>query len=390
MLLSFPLWGSGSGTYVRELAQELSQGEAFDVGIVCPEGKGTPPAMTTVFPLEMPFLVAYTGHPDWPGAHLYENLSQEEIDMLYESFLASALHAVEFFKPDIIHVHHVSILLWVAEEVKKRYAIPYIVTSHGTDLLAASKNNLYISRSYEALEQAECVLPVSKDTQSWLVRLFKFTHMERMHVAPGGTQIPERSLELLEKINTLYGLAGKKVVVFSGKLTKPKGVSYLIEAAKHINGEVYVIGDGPERHALEHLAAELNIQNVHFLGYFGSDRKDELVGWYQRADVVVAPSVWDEPLPLVVLEAMGCGTPVVATQKGGIPSVIQDGVNGLLVPAASSEAIAWACGQILQAPSFGRELGIAAQKIIQESYTWESVARRYDAIYRKTLLHSSL
>ena len=120
-----------------------------------------------------------------------------------------------------------------------------------------------------------------------------------------------------------------------------------MKAAKDIRGHIYIIGDGPEMKNLEDLSYKLNLRNVHFLGYMGDDKKEEFKEFYYRADVLVTPSVWDEPLGLVILEAMSCKTPVVATRKGGIPLAVKNGVNGFLVRPRSSQQIAEAVNKLL-------------------------------------------
>src|SRR3989338_4121127 len=106
----FPLWGCGSGTYVRNLSLELAKKDK--VAIVCPETKTLP--TVKIFPVRLPFFVAFTGHPEHPGCKLYSQLTQGEITKIYRTFLHYAVDAVENFKPNIIHVQHVSLLTWVA------------------------------------------------------------------------------------------------------------------------------------------------------------------------------------------------------------------------------------------------------------------------------------
>lgn len=388
MLIAFPLWGSGSGTYVRELANEFAKGHDINVGIVSPSSKSNSLASTIkTFPLRLPFPVAFTGHPDWPNARLYENLTPEEITSVFIHFLTSTLEAIKVFKPDIIHVHHVSILLWVADFIRLVHGIPFVVTSHGTEILAASKNDTYISQSRRALQNAQWILPVSEKTQEWLMQVFKLTQMDSslsMKIMPGGAHVTTKLLENKKFIDLHYDTARKKVVVFSGKLTKQKGVFFLVEAAQNINAEIYILGDGPDRETLENLALKLVTNNVNFIGYLGYDRRKELEAWYQRADVVVVPSIWDEPLPLVILEAMACGTPVVATRVGGVPTIIRDKYNGLLISEKDSVEIASACNRLLGDATFAEKLGAMARKTIEQEYTWEHIAKKHIRVYQYT------
>ena len=178
-------------------------------------------------------------------------------------------------------------------------------------------------------------------------------------------------------------------MLFSGKLTHQKGVFYLIKAAKDIKGDVYIIGDGPEKNNLEDMAYKMGLKNVHFLGYMGEDRKKELEEFYYRADVFVAPSVWDEPLGLVILEAMTCKTPVIATRKGGIPLAVKNGVNGFLIRPRSNKQIVESCNKLLENEELRKKMGNAARETVEKKFTWKKVAQKYIRIYRKAYINGN-
>lgn len=382
-LQCFPLWGSGSGTYVRELALEVNRFKNIKTAIVCPESKEKH-AGVKIYPLELPFPVAFTGHPDWPVCKLYKNLTPKELSRVFNFFLRSTINAVDDFKPDLIHVQHISVLLWVANFIKASYGINFIVTSHGTGILTASKRKTYVPLSRDALERAKKIVAVSGDTKDWLLETFGKEFLHKTRIIPGGVYFKDFSTDKKIKIiNKKYKLKGKKVVLFSGKLTPQKGVFYLIEAAQNIKGDIYIIGDGPERKNLEDLVYKFKLHNVHFLGYMGDDKKEELEEFYYRADVFVAPSVWDEPLGLVILEAMAAKTPVIATRKGGIPLAVKNGVNGFLIRPKSSRQIAEACNRLLENDELRKKMGDACRETVQKKFTWKKIAQTYIRIYKK-------
>jgi len=348
----FPLWGSGSGTYTRELALEVNKSKNVKTAIVCPEGKKELPRVK-IYPLELPFPVAFTGHPDWPVCKLYKDLTPKEISQVFKFFLRNVVSAVDDFNPDLIHVQHISLLLWIANFIKALYGINFIVTAHGTGVLAASQNKAYIPLSQDALKRAKKIVTVSGE---------------------------EKKIKI---INKKYKLKNKKVILFSGKLTPQKGVFYLIKAAKNIKGDIYIIGDGPEKKNLEDLVYKWKLNNVHFLGYMGDEKKEELEEFYYRADVFVAPSVWDEPLGLVILEAMATKTPVIATRKGGIPLAVKDGVNGFLVRPRSNRQLSQACNKLLEDANLRKKMGAAARETVEKKFIWKKIAQKYIRIYRK-------
>jgi len=381
-LQCFPLWGSGSGTYTRELVMEVNKIKDVKTAVVCPEGRAL--SGVKIYPLEMPFPVAFTGHPDWPVCKLYKDLKPKEITQLFKFFLRSVTNAVDEFKPDLIHVQHISLLLWVANFIKALYGINFIVTSHGTGILAASQNKAYIPLSQDALSRAKKIVAVSGDTKRWLLSIFGKDLWRKTRIIPGGVYLENFPADRkIKVINKRYKLDDKKVILFSGKLTPQKGVFYLIKAAQDIKGDIYIIGDGPEKKKLEDLAYKLKLNNVHFLGYMGGEQREELEEFYYRADIFVAPSVCDEALGLVILEAMATKTPVIATRKGGIPSAVKDGINGFLIRPKSSRQIAEACNKLLENDELRKKMGNAARETVKEKFTWKKIAKKYLRIYQK-------
>ncbi len=127
------------------------------------------------------------------------------------------------------------------------------------------------------------------------------------------------------------------VLGFAGRLTAQKALGDLLDALTGVPGAVLLLlGDGPERDRLERRTRELGLADrVRFLG--GGDR-DEVLRLFAAADAAVLSSAW-ENFPHTVVEALAVGTPVVATAVGGVPEIVQDGVNGLLVPAGDPTAL---------------------------------------------------
>lgn len=377
----FPLWGCGSGTYTRDLATELTEQKNIDTAILCPDKRKV--NGVKIYPLEMPFPVAFTGHPEWPICRLYKDLSPQEIVTVCEFFLKSAIRAVEDFKPNIIHVQHVSILLWVANIIKSLYGINFIATAHGTCVDTASVNKKYIPLCIDGLRGAKRIVAVSNDTKDWLLRVFGNEFRHKTKIIPGGihfNQYPEKIK--FKMLNKKYNLKNKKIVFFSGKLTPRKGVWYLVKAAKKIKGHIYIAGDGPEMESLQNLKRRLKLKNVHFLGYMGDERKEEFKEWYYKSDVFVAPSVWDEPLGLVLLEAMVAKTPVVVTRKGGIPLAVKEGLNGLFVRPRNSSDLAEKINNILQNTKLRKKMSENARKVVQKKFNWKTIAQKYQRIYK--------
>jgi len=328
----------------------------------------------------MSFPVAFTGHPEWADSRLYDKISNFEIISLYEDFLNSVRKAVEEFSPNIIHVHHLFPLTWVARVVKSIYQIPYIISVHGSELPTVQKDRRYFPLTNDALCRARRIVPNSFWTKEWMFQVFGDQCRSQVRVIPGGVDLEKFSPLLdTDEIDKKYNLKGKKVVLFAGKLTVYKGVRYLVQAAKKINAEVVILGEGPERAILEKRAAEMGLKNVHFVGHLGTS--SELNKFYNRASVFVAPSVWDEPLGLVILEAMACKTPVVVTRKGGIPLAVKDGLNGYFVRPRNSSQIIEKVNLLLSDDQMRQKMGENARKICEKKFSWKIIAHRFILMY---------
>lgn len=147
------------------------------------------------------------------------------------------------------------------------------------------------------------------------------------------------------------------------RLTLPdKGVDYLLTTLTKLPSDVRTViaGTGPAEEWLRTKALQDGLgQKVHFTGFLPGGSLDAL---YQRADLVVVPSVWDEPFGLVGLEAMAHAKPVVAFRVGGIPDWLEDGRTGFLVPTKDCEALAEAIGRVIADPALGRSLGQAGRE----------------------------
>lgn len=160
-------------------------------------------------------------------------------------------------------------------------------------------------------------------------------------------------------------------VVFAGRLAPEKGVDTLIEAAALLPAgvRVDVAGDGPSRAALEELAGRVAPGRVRFHGRLGKAELHELI---RGAGVAVVPSRWYENQPLAVLEAFGCGVPVIGTDLGGLPELIADGVDGHVVAAGAPEHLADAVARTLADPEKAWAMGRAGRAKVSRDFDPEA------------------
>ncbi len=178
-------------------------------------------------------------------------------------------------------------------------------------------------------------------------------------------------------------------VLFVGRLVARKGVSTLIQAARRlvdtVGIRVAIIGEGPERPALEAQVAREGLQGAVELR--GRVSSTELLQAYQEAGVLVLPAVVDargdtEGLGVVLLEAMSCGTPVVASDIGGITDIVTHDQNGLLVPPGDPAALAAAIERLAKDPGLWLRLAEAGRRRFRDNFSWEAIVRRWEEVYR--------
>jgi len=379
-LYDFPLWGSGSGIYLRSLVQELTKLN-HKVGIIAPDNRRFLEDKIKQYQVKTPQIPVFIGHPELKGAKRYSELSSREITEIYKSFLDTTLDAVHNFEPDIIHVHHLSIISWVARYLYALKGIKYIITTHGSCLSNLKNNRKYLPLSDDAVRNARAITTVSGNTRSHFLKMFGRHYAKNFHVIAGGVDLKLFNKKSdLEKINKKYKLEGKKIVLFCGRLTSEKGAKYLITSAKNIQGEVVIVGEGPERKFLEDTIQQKKITNVHLIGYMPHE---DIIDFYFRADVFVAPSVVEEALGLSILEAMAAKTPVIATRKGGIPLLVKHNQNGLFVRPRNSQAIADACNKLLANDELRHKLAEQARKTIEEKFSWKTIGEQFDKLYHR-------
>ncbi|MCL5795149.1 MAG: glycosyltransferase family 4 protein [Patescibacteria group bacterium] len=389
ILLQFPLFGAGAGTYTRKLAEFLAKNSQNKVAVACVDAK--PIKGCKMYNLKPSSRAVFVSNPGWTNAPRFSTLPSSKINSIYQSYLKQIITVVEEFKPDIIHANHICFMSWAASYIKALYKIGYVITCHGSDVENATMDRRFVPLGRDALSRADSIIDVSGHTKKWMLKVFGRRLARKTRVIPGGIDVSNYLKPIpTQKIEKKYHLDNKKIIIFVGRLIANKGVDYLIKAANKIKGEIYIFGSGSEKENLVKYAKARKAKNVHFMGYFGKEYIDELRQFYRRANVVVVPSVWDEPLGLVVLEAMVCGTPVVATKKGGIPLAIKDNYNGLLIRARSAKAISYAVNKILKDPILADKLGANALQTVDEKFDWRDLAKKIEDIYIKVIEKNSL
>jgi len=167
------------------------------------------------------------------------------------------------------------------------------------------------------------------------------------------------------------------VLISIGRLVYQKAHMFLVRAMQAIRPErpevvLYIAGEGPLHSELEHQIDDLKLsQQVYLLG-----NRNDVPALLSVADIFVLPSRW-EGLSMAMLEAMGAGLPVVATEVEGMGEVIQQNIQGLLIPPEDADALAGALLELIKHPALRNKMGLEARKRIEESYTTELMCEKY-------------
>lgn len=381
-LYMFPLWGNGSGSFLRELTTELAR-RGHNIAIVAPDKRKLNDI--THYVVLPPQMCVFVGHPELPKAKRFEDVSGRELGEIFTSYLSTTIRAVADFDPEIIHVFHTAFLPGIARIIKIIFGIKFIITTHGSDLYYLTRDRRFVGLVTDANKVARFITANSIFTKNWYFDIFGDYLKRKSTVITGGAKLEnfKKDPKKIKEIDEKYSLSGKRVILFTGRLTNNKGVMYLVKAASSIKGTVLIVGDGPERKNIEKEIKDKKLSNIVMVGYVPSDDQGLFHAFYERADVYVCPSVWNEPLGLTILEAMAAYTPVVATKKGGVVSIINDKVNGFFISPRNSTDIAEKVNMLLNDDKLRERLKKQAYQTVVQHFTWEKIAGQFEGIYRQ-------
>jgi glycosyltransferase involved in cell wall biosynthesis len=250
---------------------------------------------------------------------------------------------------------------------------PYSITIHGPEDFDAPRP----LSLQEKVHHAKFVVAVSKYTRSQLCRWCALEDWRKIHVIYCG--IDEDSLP-----PAIVPVPKQPRLVNVGRLAEQKGQLLLIEAAaqlrsRGIDFELVIVGDGPKRTDVERRISQLSLENqVRITGYLGNrDVRTEL----QHARALVLPS-FAEGLPIVIMEALAQGRPVISTYIAGIPELIQPGINGWLVPAGAVEPLVNAMAEVLKAdPADLERMGRAGATAVAKEHDISIQAKKLAELF---------
>jgi glycosyltransferase involved in cell wall biosynthesis len=323
---------------------------------------------------------AFTSHPQ-SRETTFGSLTSAQRQVYLRVFRERIETGIARFAPDVVHVHHG----WVLAPHVARLNVPYVITLHGTERLGLEKFADYRKIVLPGLRGARFVMALTEQERQQAIELYGLD-AQKVGVVKSGVDTnvfrprPIDKGRLLQEHGIERGDA--PLVFFGGKLTAIKGVDILLRAARvyarsDARPLTLIAGEGDARPELEKLAAELELDGVYFLGQ--QDRQ-QMTRLFNAADVAAVPS-WSEAFPLTAVEALACGTPVVASSVGGLRELVNAQVGRLVEPgepAALAESIL-----ALLKERFKAQAREKIARYVQQNFSWENTVSEIESVYKQ-------
>ncbi|MFD2766153.1 glycogen synthase [Micromonospora eburnea] len=377
----------GAGVHVEYLARELRR--LADVRVHCFGAARDEPGVT-----------AYAEPVELAGAN--PALRTMGVDLAMAADCAGT---------DVVHSH-----TWYANlaghTAKLLHGVPHVVTAHSLEPLrpwkAEQLGGGYALSSWcerTAYEAADAIIAVSAGMRRDVLTAYPDVDPDRVRVVHNGIDTaqyaPDHGTDVLDRLGID---PSRPSVVYVGRITRQKGLPYLLRAARELpaDTQLVLLAGAPDTAEIaaevEGLVAELRATRSGVVWVAAMLPKHEVIQVLTHATIFACPSVY-EPMGIVNLEAMACETAVVATATGGIPEVVADGETGVLVPieqAADGSGrpleperfvadLATAINGVLADPARAAEFGRAGRRRAVEHFSWDAIAARTLGIYRSLL-----
>ena len=371
----------GMNVYVRELSRAMGE-QGIQVDIFTrehEEGAGIEEIIPGVRVIHLP-----GGPHDTGVAELYAHLP---------GFLEGVcrFQEAEGRLYDVTHSHY-WLSAWIGQRFSKSLGIPHAVTFHTLALIKMQSRAGEVEPDERAMVErdamltADRIIAFSPHERDSMARLYGADPAKVM-LAPCGVDLAKfRPLDQREARDRL-GLNGEKLLLYVGRVEPLKGLDLLVETAAQMEGgeenvRMMVVGGGgpgePETDRIRQLAEERQLSGQ--IDFVGRVDHEVLPLYYNAADVCVVPSFY-ESFGLVALESMACGTPVVASRVGGLPTIVHHGHTGYLKSWRCPEAFAHSVEMIIASPDLQESMGAAARRRA-ELMGWSNVAALISEEYR--------
>ncbi len=394
----------GMNVYVRELSAELARrGICVDV-FTRLENAAEPRINCTA--LGPGARVIHL--PAGPEAPLSTTYIYRHLPQFVENMLAFA--KAEGIRYEVLHSHY-WLSGWAALELKEEWQVPVVHMFHTlgrmknrvAQSVAEREDDLRIATEQDIIERADCIIAATPAERIQLMWLYG-ANMRRIRVIPPGVNVSHFHPIPKHEARQAIGMRDDSLLLlFVGRIEQIKGIDVLLQALAILkqdgggilqNLHLAIIGGAADEEAeedtelrrLKTLGAELGLDGL--VAFLGAKNQETLQYYYSAAEAVIMPSHY-ESFGMVALEAMACGTPVIASEVGGLAFLVQDGVTGFHVPTNDPTELAGKIRLILENEPLRREMAAAATAYAQR-YSWPLIADRIEQLYMELAGHAKL
>jgi N-acetyl-alpha-D-glucosaminyl L-malate synthase BshA len=305
----------------------------------------------------------------------------------YETALASTMvDVVKNNNVDLLHVHYAiphASAAFMAKQIlaEENIKVPFITTLHGTDITLVGRDKTYTPVVTFSINQSDAITAVSDNLRKETLENFEIK--KEISVIHNFVDITRFSVKPMDAFKKAIAPNGEKIILHASNFRKVKRIADVIytfnKIKKSIPSKLLLVGDGPERHMAEDLCRELGIiEETRFLG-----KQQDMEDIYAIADLFLLPSE-HESFGLAALEAMAAGTPVVATNAGGIPEIVTHGKNGYLSGIGDVEQMSHQTISILSNYQVLNTFSEEARKQA-ESFDIHKIVPKYEELYQQVL-----
>src|SRR5271168_4780720 len=306
--------------------------------------------------------------------------------------LALATKMLEVFESqslDLLHVHYAiphSVSALLARSMAAPRRLPFITTLHGTDITLVGSNRSYLPITKFSIEQSDGVTTISDYLLKQTIR--EFDIKRPMAVIPNFVNCDLYARTDNPELRAKWAPNGEPILMHLSNFRPVKRLTDVVEIFALVRGKMpaklILIGDGPDRGAAEYLIRKKKLQkDVLFLG-----KQDQVYEKLSLADLFLMPSQL-ESFGLAALEAMSCEVPVIATNVGGVPEVVEHGVDGFLVEPGDVKGAARYAIELLSRADRGREMGKIARINAKKKFCANDVIPAYENYYKRILEEAS-
>jgi len=384
----------GAGVHVEYLADELSK--LMDVEVRCFGDQEDQNGTLSV--------------KGFPYENLVFNESNSQLKAVFQT-LSTCIHMnSQDSHADIVHCH-----TWYAQfagiVAKLCYGIPLVITTHSLEPLRPWKRE-QLGRGYDAsswvektaIEMADAVIAVSKETKDDVLKYFNVEE-KKIKVIYNGINLQQYNITSNASTLDEYGIdKSKPFVLFVGRITRQKGIIHLVNAIKYIDPETQIVlcaGAPDTKEIGKEMEDAVNIVKKTRHNVIWIDKmleKEQIIQLYSHADVFCCPSIY-EPFGIINIEAMACGTAVVASAVGGIKEVVVDGETGILVPLEQQKVapfepvdpdkfardLANGINTLISNKALRETMALKGRKRVEDYFDWSSIAKQVEDLYQSLI-----